>query len=140
MHTAVFCTPVATQNVLTKVIALVQSSESEIVVTFSDADSSSVKPNEKYFAALSEKIKQGVQVKRFIFGEKVPPRRDALGVRQVLVGPPESYQRAVISDNRRAMFKLGEHFFYTEYEPMVKVLRKYVIGSKHHQQITSVSK
>ena len=122
MNDLSFCTPIEENEVLLKVINLVLTAQEEIAVTHSDADDSKVVPDKNYFDALQKKIKEGIKITRYVFSSKEPLSQDSQGVSQVYAGDCDSYQRAVVVDQSRAMFKLGDKFYYSEFQPLVSAL------------------
>lgn len=126
MNTVIFCLPVKDTEVLEKVTSLVRASKHEIVVTHSDQDQSKVIPDKKYFKTLAQKIQNGISVTRYVYSSQTPSEFDSYNVKQVLAGPNDSYQRAVVVDQSIAMFKLGDTYYYSEYRPLVKALLCYI--------------
>ena len=125
-NTQLFCIPVESEDVLNRVIDLVRSAKREIIVTHSGQDESKIKPNSKYFTTLCEMKDSGVTVIRYIFGNDDFPSQDKFGISQVYGGTAKQYQRTIIVDGKKAMFKLGDHFYYTTNHVLCQALKLYV--------------
>jgi sugar-specific transcriptional regulator TrmB len=126
-----FCTPINQQAVLNKVITLVSSAKTEIIVTHSTHDDSPVKPNDRYYEAIVSAQKKGITITRYIFGRKDFAHKDTFGITQIYGGKAENYQRAVIVDEKKAMFKLGNHFYFTTYQPLCAALKHYITTKRY---------
>lgn len=109
------------ENVLSKAIELVVSARKNIIVTHSDADNSRVKPSSEYYSALRQ---TKAQITRYIFSSTSFEQYTSENILHIYGGRNNVYQRAIIIDGRRAMFKVGDEFYYSEYRPLVIVLIK----------------
>ncbi len=122
-----FCIPIKKTEVVNTAIKIINQAQHEVIVTHSTQDTSKVKPTTKYFEALSQLNNKGIKVRRYIFGSRDFKQIDKYGVEQLYAGDGKAYQRAIIIDQKIAMFKLGDSFFTSTYKPLMNALYKYVI-------------
>lgn len=127
MKKTFFCIPVKKSEVVNTAIKVINQAQHEVVVTHSTQDTSKVKPTREYFESLSQLNNKGIKVKRYIFGSRNFKQIDNYGVEQFYAGDDKAYQRAIIVDQRIAMFKLGDSFFTSTYKPLVNSLYKFIV-------------
>lgn len=132
-----FVTPVPLHDVLKTAISLVKRAKQNVTASQSPFDASPVKPSNEYFSAVENAIKNGVKFKRYCFGQRPAERVDSRGVQQFYAGTQKYYQRVLIIDRTTAMFKLGENFYYTEYQPLVIALTQYVTQGSDVRKVSS---
>lgn len=124
-----FCKSITKDQVLNLAIKLVKSANSKIIVTHSEQDKSSVKPNDDYYQSLEERILNGIRVSRYYFGNhKNYTHEKAVykNINYIYAGSTESYQRCIIIDNKKMLFKLEDSFYYSEFKPLIESLLKYL--------------
>lgn len=132
-----FTTSVPIDDVLQTAISLVQKAEKKVVASQSPFDESKVQPTDEYFNSVEKAINRGVKFSRYCFGREPIEEIDARGVHQFYAGSQEYYQRVLIIDDTTAMFKVGENFYYTEFQPLVVALTMYVTQGRDVREISS---
>ncbi|MFV0627420.1 MAG: hypothetical protein ACK5N8_08760 [Alphaproteobacteria bacterium] len=117
------------EEVLIRVIDAVSRAEKTLIVVHSELDKSSVQPNQGYENVLKNLLRKEVAITRYFHGSKEQfeaHKKAHVGVEYVLQRDDKFYQRAIIIDNEKAFFKIGNQFCYTEYMPLVEVLQNFL--------------
>ena len=117
------------ENVLVRVIDAVSRAEKTLIVVHSELDESSVQPNQDYENILKNLLKKGVVITRYFHGTKAQfeaHKKAHVGVEYVLQKEDKFYQRAIVIDDKKAFFKVGNQFCFTEYMPLVEVIKKFL--------------
>ena len=117
------------EQVLSSVLGAVSQTEKSLLVVHSEFDESSVQPNQDYEDVLKNLIEKDVKITRYFHGPKEAfekHRQSHSGIEYVLQAEEKFYQRAIIIDEKKAFFKIGNQFCYTEYKPLVDVLKNFL--------------
>jgi hypothetical protein len=134
MKKILFCNHIPKDQVLSLAIKLVKKAEAEIVVSHSPTEVSTVSPSDKYYQTLQNKIAAGIKVTRYFFGDKKFFKKDKnnnLEISYVFAGNKNYFQRMIIIDQKKALFKMNTDFFYTEFLPLIKALMDYCSFHTH---------
>ncbi len=100
-------------EVLERVIRLAGQTQKLLIVTQGEDDHSRVQPDERYFETLRRLGAKGIRIVRCYFGAEdvfEAERKHCPQTEYVYCGGMEKYQRAVISDLRHSMAKIGDVF------------------------------
>lgn len=125
MKIATFYKKIDETKVLTLAIQLVKSAQSAIDVSQNEDEITTVIPNLKYFEMLKRKKDEGIRITRYFFGKKttfVKEKENNSSITYIYAGNNRNYQRMIIIDKKKALFRIDNSFCYTEFEPLARAL------------------
>ena len=121
--------PLEEKEVLGRVVKALSKVRFSLAVVQGEEDTSSVQPDEKYFAAMENLIDKGIVVRRFYFGcfEKyLREKAQNPQIEYLYCKKKKKYQRAIILDQAAIFCKIGNQFCYSEYPEMVQMIQNYL--------------
>ncbi len=133
-----FCIEIAKQRVILTAEKLVREAKKDIIVTM-DMKEELIHPLPvSYHVLLEKQAKKGVRVVRYGFGTKreyICLKPQVSNIQFVYAGSLSFYQRMIVIDGKKALFRLGDHVYYTEFPDLAACLVKYteVVYNKEAQ-------
>lgn len=121
-----FCTNIRSDDVLECAIGLIQGARTSIIVTM-DVDEELLSPlSGTYRDLITKQYQNGLIVMRYGFGSNQSFTTLATRTKIPFVYAGRfGYQRMLIVDRERGLFRLGNTVYRTEYEPLASSLVKY---------------
>lgn len=128
-------TQIESSHIKELVMQSIASATNEILATMDMAQEINQPLPDTYYDLLSQKLEQGVVIKRVGFGtesefEKI--RNDhPSGSPNLLfkhIHRLKNYQRMITIDGRLLYFGVGDQFFKTEYLPIINAFKEYFIS------------
>ncbi len=124
-----FVQEVQKETVLNKALALVRGAEKEILVTMDVDDEVRAPLPTQYHTLLETKARRGVKITRYGFGSKRgfhALQHEGSFVHFLYAGSIRRYQRMLVIDNKRGLFKIADIVCYTEFTPLITALVDYI--------------
>jgi hypothetical protein len=119
------------EKVIDTALFLVSDAKAEITATMNVNEEVRLPLTAEYHLAITEVISRGVKVIRFGYGKKenfgaLKKIYKTQKIEFKYAGKLDTYQRMLIIDRKKGIFKLNDTVFYTEFLPLVQSLVKYV--------------
>lgn len=123
-----FCREIAKQRVMLTAQKLVRQAKKDIIVTM-DMKEELIHPlPASYHVLLGKQANKGVRIVRYGFGTKREYARlksQISKIQFIYAGSLSLYQRMIVIDGEKALFRLGDHVYYTEFAELAACLAKY---------------
>lgn len=122
-----FCTLIDDDCVISCAKNLVKSAKKEIRATMDVDEELRFPLPQSYHQLLIQKAREGVRIVRYGYGSKVASeeiKRLHANITYIYNGQIKNYQRMLVVDGK-ALFKLGNQVYYTEFKPLAQSLVKY---------------